>query len=485
MNEITSQKIRKQFASMAIYKDPASTNSLFAGRNLPSFVKDFILKRYINNDGVVNRDGLTNFLDMVIPQKQTDVKDRLSAGEELTLLTRFIIYIDLVKGIRRFGIPDLRVKVNEGQIPEYVYKNHIGELVDGEKWGIIKLSVLPDEDGKKNHVEMVDYKPFKPYRSVDLDYLRNARKTFSTQEWIDILLSAMEYEADGFSTMTEKLEFLTRLLIFIEPRLNVIELAPKGTGKSFVFGNLSKYGWLVSGGKVTRAKLFYDKAKQQNGIIKNHDFTAFDEIQTIIFQEPAEIQAALKSYLESGKTTIDNNEFSSECGLMLMGNIPLSDQRRPLNYRYFDSLPQSFRESALLDRFHCFIEGWYLPRINKGIIYKGWTINVEYFSEILHSLRTQNIYGLLFEELVGYDKNADTRDYNAVKRIAVAYMKLLFPHWVSVSEINKDDFNMYCLQPAIRRRGIIKEQCHYIDAEFKTTMPEFWVKNFTVKIGII
>ena len=108
-------------------------------------------------------------------------------------------------------------------------------------------------------------------------------------------------------------------------------MAPKGTGKSYVFGNLSKYGWLVSGGKVTRAKLFFGKTKQQNGIIKNHDFTVFDEIQTIVFQEPAEIQAALKSYLESGKTTIDNNEFSSECGLMLMGNIPLSAQHMPVS----------------------------------------------------------------------------------------------------------------------------------------------------------
>ena len=473
----TVQKIREQFAPMAIFKDPSSTNSLFAGRNLPSFVKDFILKRYISADGSVNRQGLTDFLDKVIPERQTEVKDRLDAGEELTLLTRFIIYIDLVKGLRRFGIPDLGIKINEGQIPQYVYKNHRGELVDGEKWGIIKITVLPDEDGKKNHVEMVDYKPFKPYKSVDIDYLRNARASFSIQEWIDVLLSAMEYEADGFESTTQKMEFLTRLLIFVEPRLNVIELAPKGTGKSFVFGNLSKYGWLVSGGKVTRAKLFYDKAKQQNGIIKNHDFTAFDEIQTIIFQEPAEIQAALKSYLESGKTTIDNNEFSSECGLMIMGNIPLNEQRRPLNYRYFDSLPQSFRESALLDRFHCFIEGWHLPRINKGIIYKGWTINVEYFSEILHTLRTQNIYGLLFDTLVGYDKNADTRDFNAVKRIAVGYMKLLFPHWTSVSDINKDDFDTYCLQPAIRRRGIIKEQCHYIDPEFKTSMPYFWIKE--------
>ena len=100
---------------------------------------------------------------------------------------------------------------------------------------------------------------------------------------------------------------------------------------------MSKYGWLVSGGKVSRSKLFFDKQKQQPGIIKNHDFTAFDEIQTIIFQEPSEIQAALKSYLESGKTTIDNNEFSSECGLMLMGNIPLNEQRLPISRTYFDA----------------------------------------------------------------------------------------------------------------------------------------------------
>lgn len=477
MDESIMQKIRDQFPSMVIYKDPASTASLFAGRNLPSFVKDFILKRFIKEDGKVDRIGLTNFLNMVIPQKQTEVKDRLANGEEMTILARFIIYIDLVKGIRRFGIPDLGIKINEGQIPEYVYRQHQGELVDGEKWGIIKLSVLPDEDGKKNHVEMVDYKPFKPYKSVDIEYLRNARAAFSIQEWIDFLLSAMEYDASGFENMTQKIEFLTRLLIFIEPRLNVIELAPKGTGKSFVFGNLSKYGWLVSGGKVTRAKLFYDKAKQQNGIMKNHDFTAFDEIQTILFQEPAEIQAALKSYLESGKTTIDNNEFTSECGLMIMGNIPLNEYRRPQTNRYFDSLPPSFKESALLDRFHCFIEGWHLPRINKGMIYKGWTVNVEYFSEVLHALRTENIYGILFDSLVGCDKNADTRDFNAVKRTTVAYMKLLFPEWTRLSDVNLDDFDNYCLQPAIRRRGIIKEQCHNIDDEFKIQMPHFWVKS--------
>lgn len=477
MNENISSKIRTYFAPMTIYKDPNSTDSLFAGRNLPAFVKDYLLKRFINPEGKVDRGGLTSFLNKVIPQDPASVKDRLGMGEEVTLLTRFTIYIDLVRSIRRFSIPDLSIKLNEGQIPPYIYEQNKGELVDGEKWGIIKLCLMPDEDGKKSHVEMVDFKPFKPYKSVDVDYLREARRSFTTEEWIDVLISAMEYDADTFASMQQKIEFLTRLFIFIEPRLNVIELAPKGTGKSYVFGNLSKYGWIISGGKVTRAKLLYDKSKEQLGIICNHDYTAFDEIQTIVFQEPAEIQAALKAYLEAGKTTIDNKEITSECGLMLMGNIPLDQNKKPINYRYFDSLPNSFRESALLDRFHCFIEGWYLPRISKNMIYKGWTINVEYFSEVMHALRTENVYGMLFDQLVEYEANADMRDFKAVKRIATAAMKLFFPHWKNVADVDLQDFDTYCLQPAIYRRGIIKTQCHHIDPEFKTQMPRISVKG--------
>ena len=476
MKEEICNKIRTYFSQMSIYKDPAKTNSVFAGRNLPAFVKDFLLKRYLNvQTGEIDTQGLTQFLNQVIPADAGLVKDKIVSGQEVVLLARFIIYIDLIKGQKQFAIPDYGIKLREGIIPEYTYNKHQGELVDGEKWGIVKLCLIEDNCGKKKHVQMVDYKPFKPYSSVDVNYLAEARLHFTTSEWIDLLLSAMEYDSDGFANTTQKLEFITRLLIFVEPRLNVIELAPKGTGKSYVFGNLSKYGWLVSGGKVTRAKLFYDKAKQQNGIIKNHDFTVFDEIQTIVFQEPTEIQAALKSYLESGKTTIDNNEFSSECGLMLMGNIPLTEQHRPVSTMYFNSLPENFRESALLDRFHCFIEGWLLPRINNSMIFKGWTINVEYFSEILHSMRTNNIYGLLFDQLVKFEEKADVRDSKAIKRIATGYMKLLFPHWKSVDDVDLGEFEMYCLNPAVHRRGIIKEQCHNIDPEFNTRMPNYWL----------
>ena len=475
MNTI-GHKIKEVFPDIAILKDQ-DNYSVFNGRNLPSFVKDFLIRRHIDSDGNLNKDAIFDFLDKHIPDDNNVVKNRLLRQETVQLLTRFIITTDIKGGKVRFAIPDAGIKSNEAIIPDYVVSQHKDDLIDGEKWGVIKLVYIPPMGKEKGQIELAEYKPFRPYK-VDLKYFRDCRKQFTTAEWIDVLLSAMEYNPDGFKGTTQKLEFLTRLLIFVEPRLNMIELAPKGTGKSYVFGNLSKYGWLISGGKVSRAKLFYDKSRQQPGIMKNYDFCTFDEIQTIIFQDPPEMQAILKSYLESGKATVDNYAFLSECSTMLMGNIPLSSSNQPLTQKYFSSLPESFRESALLDRFHGFIEGWYLPRMDKSMILKDWTLNVEYFSEVLHLLRTSPEYSILVNDVVYSEEKSDLRDLKAVQKIASAYSKLLFPHITDILELNKDEFKLYCLDPAIHRRRIIKEQCSNIDSEssFSKPMPDIRLK---------
>ena len=470
------QKIKQIFPDIAILKDQ-DNYSVFDGRNLPSFVKDFLIRRHIDSDGCLNKNAIFSFLDKHIPDDNNVVKNRLLRQETVQLLTRFIITTDIKGGKVRFAIPDAGIKSNEATIPDYIVSQHRDDLIDGEKWGVIKLVYIPPMGKEKGQIELAEYKPFRPYK-VDLTYFRECRKQFTTEEWIDVLLAAMEYNPDSFSGITQKLEFLTRLLIFVEPRLNMIELAPKGTGKSYVFGNLSKYGWLISGGKVSRAKLFYDKTRQLPGIMKNYDFVTFDEIQTIVFQDPSEMQAILKSYLESGKANVDNYAFLSECSTMLMGNIPLSSDNLPLNNKYLASLPENFRESALLDRFHGFIEGWHLPRLDKSMILKDWTLNVEYFSEVLHMLRTSPEYSLLVKDVVYSEEKSDLRDLKAVQKITSAYSKLLFPHITNANDINKDEFKLYCLEPAIRRRGIIKEQCSYIDSEssFSKAMPEIKLK---------
>lgn len=464
------EKIKQAFPDESVIKIPQNY-SVFAGKNLPSFIKDFLIKRYTDSYGNLDRNGVLKFLEDHIPSKDNDLKNRLRTHrEEVTVLTRFIVETDLKNDKLLFSIPDLGIKSTEGRIPDHVAKKN-KELKDGELWGVVTLVYQPPADKEKGYVELVNYKAFKPYK-VDLEYFRSARKEFSTTEWIDLLIRSMEYNPDGFESLSQKLMFLSRILIFIEPRLNMIELAPKGTGKSYIFGNLSKYGWMISGGKVTRAKLFYDMTKKSMGAITLYDFVTMDEIQTITFSDSAEIQAALKSYLEFGYTTVANVKLVSQAGLIIMGNISLSKDKKPIRLKYFSELPETFKESALLDRFHGFIEGWKLPRISEDLKINGWTLNVEYFSEIMHELRDKPIYSAIVNDLLEVPAKADTRDTTAVKRIATAYLKLLFPNVNDTSEINKEDFKNYCLIPAIEKRQIIRRQIHLIDEEFSDEMPD-------------
>jgi len=462
-------KIKQTFPDESVYKIP-KRYSIFNGKNLPSFIKDWLIKKYTDDLGELDTNGLLNFLDKHIPQKDSAIKNRLRThGEEITILTRFIVEEDIQNNKLRFSIPDLGIKSNEGKIPDYIAKKN-SELKDGEIWGVISLAYIPPEGKEKGIIELVNFKPFKPYK-VDLEYYKQTRNEFTTEEWIDLLIRSMEYNPDGFLSLNQKLHFLARLLVFVEPSLNLIELAPKGTGKSYIFSNLSKFGWLISGGVVTRAKLFHDIQKKSNGIITMYDFVAMDEIQTIKFSEPDELKGALKSYLEAGTCTVANVRISSLSGMILLGNIPLSDKKTPLTKRYFNSLPSFFKESALLDRFHGFIEGWQLPRIKEDLKANGYSLNVEYFSEILHALRNVSDYSSIVTELIDIPKNSDTRDTKAIIKLASAYLKLFFPNITKSEEINKSEFLNYCLNPAIEKRKIIRQQIHLLDEEFSEKMP--------------
>ena len=471
------EKIKRVFGSAAVYKNPANYE-VFNGRNLPSFVKDYLISTHIAADGSFRREALSQFLDAHIPKDNSSVIARLRHGEVMTLLTRFVITTSLAQNKTSFQIPDMGIKASDTLIPDYLIEEYPDDLIDGEKWGIMKIVYIAPVDNERGHVEMVKFKPFRPMQKLDINYIRSCRAQFTLEEWIDVLISSMEYTPAAFANTTQKMEFLTRLLPFIEPRLNLIELAPKGTGKSYVFGNLSKFVWLVSGGKVSRAKLIYDKSTKSPGIMRFYDLVAFDEIQTITFSDNSEMQSFLKNYLEYGRATIDNYEFMSECGLMLLGNILLSENNEPLNYKYFSALPDVFKESALLDRFHGMIEGWLLPRVNVDMALQDWTLNVEFFSEVLHQMRTESVYSHIVDDLVIVPSGADMRHTKAVKRIATAYLKLLFPHITSTEQVDLNDFNMLCLQPAIRRRDIVRQQCSNIDAETSYSKP---MPNYTIK----
>lgn len=470
-------KIHDIFPEESIYKTPTRYN-MFAGVNLPSYIKDWLIKRYSDEKENVDKEALFAFLEKHIPTKDSDIKSRLMKGETIQILVRIIVESDLKSGLFKFSIPDIGIKSNEGRISDYVMRSQKGNLKEGENWGIVTLEYVQPEGREKGYADLVKFKPFKPY-SPDLDYYCEARKRFNIQEWIDFIIRCMEYNPDSsqFESYTQKLLFISRLLVFCEPNLNMIELAPKGTGKSYIFNNLSKYGWMISGGKVTRAKLFYDMAANKPGIIPNYEFVSMDEIKTIVFGDKEELQGALKGYLENGSFTMGHAKQTSTAGLILLGNIDLDNHRMPINKRYFQELPEVFHDTALLDRFHGMIEGWYLPRITEDLKLEGYSLNVEYFSEILSMQRGMSKYASVVTDMLDIPKNADTRDTTAIIRLATAYMKILFPDVKSVGDISKEDFEMYCFRPAFEKRKIIRTQLSIADMEYNPKMPDIRVRD--------
>ncbi|MBP5506729.1 MAG: BREX system Lon protease-like protein BrxL [Prevotella sp.] len=476
-----NEKIKEQFPDLAVMKNETN-RSLFAGRTtLPSFVKDYILRRFSDENGVADREKVSEYLSEKMPDRLEDITKNLLAGEQVNITVRIIVKADISSGRTTFAIPDAGIDRN-AFISQKLLDESGDDLTDGEHWGNITLNYVTPQGRRSGYIEMVTYKSFEPYK-IDYSYFYEAREHFSITEWIDALIATMEYNPDTFETEEQKLEFISRLLILVEPRLNIIELGPKGTGKSYVYNNISKYAWLHSGGRTTRAKLFYNKATKQFGLMKNHDALIIDEISTFTFSEPDEMQSILKGYLESGQATVDNVLFLSECGVGLSGNIALTSEMVPSDSRYFEKLPDMFRESATMDRFHGFIEGWKLPRLEVGSIGEGWTLNAEYFSGVLHNLRKVSDYEALFNELVAYDEATDLRDLKAVRKLATAYAKLLFPHVHKLEDLADEDvdqyrqlYQKYCLEPAVHRRAIIREQCHYIDPEYHKEMPEFTMK---------
>jgi len=472
-------KLKECFDEMVVYKDLKKTN-FFSALSLPSFLRDWLLKQFEDENGSLDIEGVKNFINEYLPQKSDwiSIKDRIvNERDRVKFLTKISIDIDVKTNETTFALPDFGLTNKETMIELQVWDKCKNELVKGkETWGVIELGYRPPEDRKlPGKIKLLSFKNFCPY-NIDLNFYKEARKEFNVEEWIDVILGAIDYNASGYKTIDEKLAMITRLLPFVEKRLNLIELAPKGTGKSYLFGRVSKFGWLSSGGVMSRAKMFYDISKRSQGLVCNHDFIALDEVQTITFADVDEMRAALKGYMESGVFTVGNYEGIADAGIVLLGNIKKENMDEYLDM--FTDLPKEFHESALLDRFHGFIKGWDIPRMHDDLKMNGWALNSEYFCTILHMLRSDASYRSIVDQLIEVPEKSDTRDTEAVKRLSTAFLKLLFPNVKTISDIKSAEFNRYCLRPAVRMRSTIMTQLAILDVEFRgKNMPNFTIKE--------
>lgn len=470
-------RLKDAFDTMIVFKD-LQQNNFISSFKLPSFMRDYVVKNFQNDNGEVDVESAGEFIRMYIPKKEDwkSLKNRIiNNGETVRILAKVCVEIDIRTGDISFALPDFGLGYKDTTIPRDVWDACSAQLLNAEEnWGIIELGYLyPCDENARGKIMLKSFTDFCPYET-DLDEFKSAREMFSLDEWIDIVLSAVDYNPGGYETKAQKLSVLQRLLPFVEKNLNLIELAPPGTGKSYLFGQISRYGWLVSG-KVTRPKLIYDMSKKADGIVAYKDFVALDEIREAEYMKDAELHSALQQIMENRKYNApDGHEVNVDAGIVFLGNIAGRAMDEYSNM--FHELPEPFHRAPFLDRIHGFIKGWDLPRMTDDLKAYGWALNSEYFSTILHALRDDVSYRAVVDARIELPPKADTRDTEAIKRICTAYLKLLFPHVRRPQDITSRDFNRYCLQPAMDMRAIIRIQMGIADEkEAGKNVPNFTV----------
>ena len=336
-------------------------------------------------------------------------------------------------------------------------------LLQGSTWGAAKICYDASDDG--GGVRIIDFKPMQAGR-VSLEAFCEARRAFTDDEWINLIIRTLGYEPTRYGEK-EKSWLLCRLIPIVHNRINMMELAPPGSGKSYVYNNVSRHVWSTTG-DISPAVLFYNRQSKMPGVLTRYDLLVLDEAQSIHFSKADEIQAQLKGYLEQGVYTRGDCCATAECGLMLLANIELQqhpDRRYhsgkpvfvPARTDFIRRLPDTFLESPLIDRFHGIIPGWEIPPFETEQQAVGLGLKADYFAEVCHALRSASHLSQAVRSKLGL--SGGKRDCTAIERMACGLAKLLL--------INPDSprFDELVIRPAEELRRLVRTQLHAIDAQ--------------------
>lgn len=458
------KKLRQYFSDQLVFKENQKDN--LKDLRLEPFLLDYIKDEIYRKEGMLSDEMIRQYIEKNLPDRKAweSIMARMMNGAPIALIARIEVKSDARSNNHGFALPDYGLQSKESTIDDRLWASCYPILTNKDKpvlWGRLYLEYRqPSAANKKGKVVMRYFEPIEPCR-VDLNEYKKASQHFLYEEWIDVLLEAFGYNASEYHDMDAKLAMLSRLLVFVENNVNLIELAEQGIGKTFVFKEVSKYGTYISS-KVTRARLFYDFSRKKLGAIFGCDFIALDEIQDETANDVDEMRKVLKEYLEYGTFSTDGFRNSSNAGVVLLGNIP-SDEMKD-NCNLFQYISNLFQEAAIFDRFHGMIEGNKIPRMHDNLKVNGLALNQEYFTSILHLLRDDNSFTGIFDEYVEIPEKADTRHTTAIRRLFTAWVKLLFPY----IRLVRVDLNLLrkVLDIAVNMRRAVWSQLVMMDAGF-------------------
>lgn len=420
-------KLRECFDGKIVRKD--LTKKIKEGANVPVYVLEFLLGQYCNSDddeiimaGVekVKKILTDNF---VRPDEAQKILALLRQKGSHTVIDKITVKLDIHKNkffaeFSNLGLTNVPIE------DEYPEKHD--RLLCGGIWCNVQLEYEYGQESEKNGypIKIIKLKPIQmPH--VDIKELKEGRKNFSKDEWIDILLRSIGMEPEKL-TGREKWLLLTRMIPLVENNFNLCELGPRSTGKSHLYKEISPNSILVSGGQTTVANLFYNMGRKAVGLVGLWDCVAFDEVAGINFKDKDGIQI-MKDYMASGSFARGKEEKAASASMVFVGNINQSVDVLLKTSSLFDPFPPEMgTDTAFLDRIHCYLPGWEIPKFRPDHFTDDYGFITDFLSEFIRELRKEQ-HGDALDKYFRLGRNLNQRDTIAVRKMVGGFIKLLYP----------------------------------------------------------
>ena len=469
--EIIKGKLRENFDGKIVRKD--LTKKIKEGANVPVYVLEFLLGQYCSSDDEeVIEKGVQNVKriladNFVRPDESQKILAQLRKKGSHTIIDIVTVHLDIKKNCFFAEFSNLGL----GNVPiADEYPEKFDRLLCGGIWCIVQLE-YEDEGDNAFGIEDIDGNPLRSKQKkqkdmspisirkltpiqmphVDIEDLKRGRKAFTKEEWLDVMLRSIGMEPDEL-TYREKWLLLTRMIPLVENNFNLCELGPRSTGKSHLYKEISPNSILISGGQTTVANLFYNMGRKTVGLVGMWDCVAFDEVAGIRFKDKDGIQI-MKDYMASGSFARGKEEKAASASMVFVGNINQSVDVLLKTSSLFDPFPPEMgTDTAFLDRMHCYLPGWEIPKFRPEHFTNDYGFISDYLAEFIRELRKEQ-YGDALDRYFRLGKNLNQRDTIAVRRMVDGYLKLLYPD----GEFTKEELEeVVTISLEMRRR--VKEQ---------------------------
>lgn len=462
------RKLRENFDGRIVRKD--LTKKIKEGANVPVYVLEFLLGQYCSSDDEeIIEQGVQNVKhiladNFVRPDEAQKVLSQLRRNGSHTIIDMVTVHLDIKKDcffaeFSNLGLSNVPITDD--------YPEKYDRLLCGGIWCIVQLEYESEGDStfgmedfdseprqkKQKDVSPISIRKLTPIQMphIDIEEVRAGRKAFTQDEWMDVMLRSCGYEPEQLN-QREKWLLLARMLPLVENNFNLCELDPRSTGKSHIYKEISPNSILVSGGQTTVANLFYNMGRKTVGLVGLWDCVAFDEVAGIKFKDKDGIQI-MKDYMASGSFARGKEEKAASASMVFVGNINQSVDVLLKTSSLFDPFPPEMgTDTAFLDRLHCYIPGWEIPKFRPEHFTNDYGFITDYLAEFIRELRKEQ-YGDALDKYFRLGKNLNQRDTIAVRKIVGGYVKLLYPDGEFTKE-QLEEILVFALE--MRRR--VKEQ---------------------------